>query len=761
MTNAKRSMWPLFVLGAAAIAVIVLAIEEIGPPRSSARTSTQIVAAQKGVVQSTVSGTGNVEAGADLNVNFQASGTLSKVYVKVGQHVSKGQLLATLDQTSALLTLDQAENNLTAAQDQLTAAEDASSTSSTATSTSLTGSSPATQFVTYQTKRKTTTPTSTTTTPTSTTPTRTTPATTTPQTTTTTPQTTAPTSGSRSGGSGSSGSRSSGSTSSASGSGSSGSTGTTSSAGSIPSAQASVDSAQASVHSAEEGLANTKLYAPIAGTIVSVASLQPGDSVTAGSTSSSSASSSSSSSSSTTGATGTTAGSLGGSGSTGSTGSSSSSGGSSSFAEIVNTSKMTMTVAFSESDVSNLKVGQSATVTLDALTGVALGAHVTSISTVGTTSSSVVSYDATLTLDQRDSRVKPGMSASASVIVKQAQGVTVPNAAITGSGSLATLNVVKDGKKVSQQVVVGLKGDSRTVVISGLQAGDQVALTTTLPSLGSSSSSSGSSGSTGTLGGGITRRFGGAGGLAGWRRLPGRRRLRGRRVAMPRDGRRPREAAVVRAQRALRGKHKPEPTPPPVTRAPRRGSHRPRAVIDVRDVHKTYQMGSVSVPALRGVSLRVERGEYVAIMGASGSGKTTLMNILGCLDTPTSGVYRLNGLDVRGIDEDTLSDLRNRFIGFVFQSFNLIPRTRAIANVELPLSYGGVPRKLRRDRALEAMQAVGLGRPSQPCSGGAVGRPAAARGGCAGAGHQPGDDPRRRADRKPRHALRSRSARAV
>jgi multidrug efflux pump subunit AcrA (membrane-fusion protein) len=510
-------MWPLFVLGAVAIVVIVLAIEEIGPPSSSARTSTQIVTAQKGVVQSTVSGTGNVEAGADLDVNFQASGTLSKVYVKVGQHVSKGQLLATLDQTSALLTLDQAENNLTAAQDQLAAAEDASSTSSTATSTSLTGSSPAAEFVTYQTKRKTTTPTSTTT---STTPTRTTPATTTPQTTTTTPQTTSPTSSSRSAGSGSSGSRSSGSSSSGSGSGASGSTGTTSSAGSIPSAQASVDSAQAGVHSAEEGLANTKLYAPIAGTIVSLASLQPGDSVTGGSTSSSSASSSSSSSSSASGATGTTAGSLGGSGSAGSTGSSSSSGGSSSFAEIVNTSKMTMTVAFSESDVSNLKVGQSATVTLDALTGVELGAHVTSISTVGTTSSSVVSYDATLTLDQRDSRVKPGMSASASVIVKQAQGVTVPNAAITGTGSLATLNVVKDGKKVSQQVVVGLKGDSRTVIISGLQAGDQVALTTTLPSLGSSSGSSGSSGSTGTLGGGTTRRFGGAGGFAGGAGFP-------------------------------------------------------------------------------------------------------------------------------------------------------------------------------------------------------------------------------------------------
>ena len=516
MTNVKRSMWPLFLLGAAAIVVIVLAIEEIGPPSSSARTSTQIVTAQRGVVQSTVSGTGNVEAGADLDVNFQASGTLSKVYVKVGQHVSKGQLLATLDQTSALLTLDQAENNLTAAQDQLTAAEDDSSTSSTATGTSLTGSSQAAEFVTYQTKRKTTTPTSTTTTPTSTTPTRTTPTTTTPTRTTTRPQTTTTTAAT----SGSGGSRSGGSGSSGSGSGGSGSSSTTSSAGSIPSAQASVDSAQASVHSAEEGLANTKLYAPTAGTIVSLASLQPGDSVTAGSTSSSSASSSSSSSPSATGATGTTAGSLGGSGSNGSTGSSSSSGGSSSFAEIVNTSKMTMTVAFSESDVSSLKVGQSATVTLDALTGVELGAHVTSISTVGTTSSSVVSYDATLTLDQRDSRVKPGMSASASVIVKQAQGVTVPNAAITGTGSLATLNVVKDGKKISQQVVVGLKGDSRTVIISGLQAGDQVALTTTLPSLGSASGSSGSSGSTGTLGGGITRRFGGAGGFAGGAGVP-------------------------------------------------------------------------------------------------------------------------------------------------------------------------------------------------------------------------------------------------
>jgi putative ABC transport system ATP-binding protein len=106
--------------------------------------------------------------------------------------------------------------------------------------------------------------------------------------------------------------------------------------------------------------------------------------------------------------------------------------------------------------------------------------------------------------------------------------------------------------------------------------------------------------------------------------------------------------------------------------------------------------------------LHVERGEYLAVIGASGSGKSTLMNILGCLDAPTSGTYRLNGRDVRGIDADTLSDVRNRAIGFVFQSFNLIPRTRAIANVELPLAYAGVPRAMRRERAVGALQQVGL-----------------------------------------------------
>jgi putative ABC transport system ATP-binding protein len=134
----------------------------------------------------------------------------------------------------------------------------------------------------------------------------------------------------------------------------------------------------------------------------------------------------------------------------------------------------------------------------------------------------------------------------------------------------------------------------------------------------------------------------------------------------------------------------------------------PAPVIDLQDVSKTYHLGEISVHALRGVSATVQRGEYVAIMGASGSGKSTLMHILGCLDIPTRGIYRLNGSDVRTADEDDLADLRNREIGFVFQSFNLIPRTRALANVELPLAYAGLGRADRRRRALSALHEVGL-----------------------------------------------------
>jgi putative ABC transport system ATP-binding protein len=134
----------------------------------------------------------------------------------------------------------------------------------------------------------------------------------------------------------------------------------------------------------------------------------------------------------------------------------------------------------------------------------------------------------------------------------------------------------------------------------------------------------------------------------------------------------------------------------------------PPLVIALRNVTKTYRLGQVEVQALRGVTLGVRQGEFVAVMGASGSGKTTLMNIIGCLDIPSRGRYWLDGVDVRNLDELALAKVRNRKIGFVFQSFNLIPRTTALANVELPLTYAGVKAKARRQRAEAALAQVGM-----------------------------------------------------
>lgn len=132
-------------------------------------------------------------------------------------------------------------------------------------------------------------------------------------------------------------------------------------------------------------------------------------------------------------------------------------------------------------------------------------------------------------------------------------------------------------------------------------------------------------------------------------------------------------------------------------------------LIELSDVVKVYDMGAVAVQALNGITLNVDKGEYVAIMGPSGSGKSTLMNIIGCLDTPTSGTYRLNGQLVNELSDDELARIRNQEIGFVFQTFNLLPRASALENVEVPLIYAGVPRVERHRRAKEMLERVGLG----------------------------------------------------
>ena len=317
-------------------------------------------------------------------------------------------------------------------------------------------------------------------------------------------------------------------------------------------------------------------------------------------------------------------------------------------------------VGFTETDAPNVHVGQAATITLDALPNQTFTGHVIELDTNSTLVSNVVTYYAKVAFDTPPAAVKPGMTASVNVVLQKVDdAITLPTSAVSTTGTSETVTVkAKGGPETSRVITVGLRGDNAVQITSGLSVGDQVVETSTASTAG---------------GGSVLPRFGGGGGLrwrVGWRSRRWWRRWPPGRMT-----------AVVA----------------------------PHPVIAVRDITKVYGEGETEVRALRGVSLDIGIGEYVAIMGASGSGKSTLMHILGCLDVPTSGRYLLDGLDVSKLDDFALSVVRNRKIGFVFQSFNLIPRTSAFANVELPMVYGNVAKDERRARAVSALEKVGLG----------------------------------------------------
>ncbi|HST55407.1 MAG TPA: biotin/lipoyl-binding protein [Solirubrobacteraceae bacterium] len=472
----KHTRAPLltYALGALCIAAIVIAFLVVGPPSQSAASS-RIVTAQRGVVQATVSGSGNLAAGSQANLNFKTSGQLQAVYVKVGQHVTDGQLLAALDSEPAQASLDEAQDNLSAAEDRLQQAETAASSSTPASGSTPAGSS--------------------------------TPA-----------SSSTPATSSSSNSHGSNSGTSSGSSTAASAS---------SNAGNVASARATVDSAAASLRSAQQALAATKLYASTDGAIAAISTTQPGNTVSAGSDSGSSADSSSSSSASSGSGSGGVGGSSGSSGSGGassganSSSSGSGSGNSSSFITIVNTSSMDLLAPFSESDINKIRLHQPATVTVNALPNEKLAAHVSSISLLSSTSSGVVSYDVTLHLDQSEGAIKPGMTAAAQIVVSQAENaVNLTSSAISSRGGGSTVTLLRSGKQTQQTVVTGIVGDSTTQILSGLKPGDQVVVPVLSALAAGSGSSSGTTGragfggagAIGGLGGGGARVFGGGGG---------------------------------------------------------------------------------------------------------------------------------------------------------------------------------------------------------------------------------------------------------
>ena len=325
---------------------------------------------------------------------------------------------------------------------------------------------------------------------------------------------------------------------------------------------------------------------------------------------------------------------------------SSSSSSTSGFVVLTDVASLDVKVGFTETDAPKVHVGQAATITLDALTGKTFTGKILSLDTNQTVVSNVVTYYAKVGFDAASPSIKPGMTASVAVVLdKRDDVVTLPTSAVPTSGTSATVTVRGSDGKDVEPV------DHHRLARRQRRGNHR---------------------------GAERRRQGGRNLERGQRnleRIPRRRQW-------PARWRRPR-------------------------RRDRRMSDTP--VIALREITKIYGEGATTVNALRGVSIDIAHGEYLAIMGASGSGKSTLMHIIGCLDQPTDGQYFLDGVAVATLDSYALGVVRNRKIGFVFQSFNLIPRTTALANVELPLVYAGVKKVERRERATLALESVGLG----------------------------------------------------
>jgi multidrug efflux pump subunit AcrA (membrane-fusion protein) len=411
-------------LGVLTLAAVAVAMAVVGTPStSSARERT--VTVRRGVVESTVSGSGNLAAAKQVNLDFASSGNVTHIYVHEGEKVVKGQLLATIDPSSAKVAVAQAQADLQAAQDTLSSVSSSSSTTTTAS----TGTTAAVAYVAQ-----------------ANTPTTTTPTTTTPS----TKKQSAPSSSSKR-------STTQPAASSSSANSSSGSGTKTSYAAAL----AAVESAQLTVKSAQAELRGTKIIAPVAATVAEV-----------------------------NGSVGATAG--------------SSSTGSSSFIVLAQLQRFKMDLSLTESDIGKVRVGQAATVTVNAASGAEFSAHVASVgvlptsSSSSTSSSSAVSYPVTLVLDQGGAGIKPGMSASADIITSRASGIVVPTEALNGS----TVTVVRNGKQVSRQVQTGVAGDTTTQVLAGLRAGDQVVI-----NAATVTAAAGGTGNTGT--GSRLGRFGG------------------------------------------------------------------------------------------------------------------------------------------------------------------------------------------------------------------------------------------------------------